>query len=269
MTTNKGLNKPIAGSTGWNVPLNDNADIIDRALGDYATVTGTTGSVSLSTTQVQSLCLKSGTSAFTADVTYVIPATVAGQWIVQNQSASSSYSLIVKNDASGTSVSIANGQTRIVYSDGAKVFFSDSFPSIATQAQAEAATDNTTTMTPLRTSQQVQYSRATQAQAEAATDNTTLMTPLRTSQAITALAPSPTTATVLAATAGASLGAVGTYAFLFNLNAIPGGTAAGSTTWYSNAGSDQYGTTRPTGTWRAMGFPNTAAAYATLCLRIS
>jgi len=125
MTTNKGLNKPLAGSTGWNTPLNDNADILDRALGDYALVSGTSGTISLSTTQVQSLCLKSDTSVFLTDVTFEIPSTVAGQWIVQNQSATSNYNLIVKNAASGTSVSIASGQTRLVYSDGTKVFFSN------------------------------------------------------------------------------------------------------------------------------------------------
>jgi hypothetical protein len=131
---------------------------------------------------------------------------VAGQWLVTNQSAASAFSVIVKNAASATSVSVPNGQSRLVYSDGTKVIYSVDQATIATQAQAEAAIDNTTIMTPLRTSQQVQFSRATQAQAEAGSDNTTLMTPLRTSQAITALAPTPTTANVLAANAGATAG---------------------------------------------------------------
>jgi hypothetical protein len=53
---------------------------------------------------------------------------------------------------------------------------------LATQAQAEAGTDNTTLMTPLRTEQHMVAHFATQAQAEAGTDNTTLMTPLRVEQ---------------------------------------------------------------------------------------
>lgn len=181
-TTNKGLNQPVLGSTGWGTPLNENATILDLALGAFEIVAGTSGTVTLSTTQVQSMCLKSVTAAFSADVTYVVPSGVAGQWLVTNQSAASAFSVIVKNAASATSVSVPNGQSRLVYSDGTKVIYSVDNVAIATQAQAEAATDNTTIMTPLRTSQQVQSTIASQAQAEAGTDNTTLMTPLRTEQ---------------------------------------------------------------------------------------
>ena len=52
----------------------------------------------------------------------------------------------------------------------------------ATQAEAEAGTDNVVLMTPLRTEQHFDSKKATQAQAEAGTDNDTLMTPLRTEQ---------------------------------------------------------------------------------------
>lgn len=57
----------------------------------------------------------------------------------------------------------------------------------ASQAVAEAATDNVARMTALRTSQQVQATIASQAEAEAGVVNTTLMTPLRSAQAISAL----------------------------------------------------------------------------------
>jgi hypothetical protein len=179
-TTNKGLNQPVLGSTGWGTPLNENATILDLALGAFEIVAGTAGTVTLSTIQVQSMCLKSDTVAFTADVTYVVPSGVAGQWLVTNQSAPSAFSVIVKNAASATSVSVPNGQSRLVYSDGNSVIFSDY--NVATQAQAEAKTDNSALMTPLRASQQVQSTIATQAQAIAGTDNTTLMTPLRVAQ---------------------------------------------------------------------------------------
>jgi hypothetical protein len=53
---------------------------------------------------------------------------------------------------------------------------------LATQAQAETGTDNTTFMTPLRTSQTIAADITTQALAEAGADNATLMTPLRTEQ---------------------------------------------------------------------------------------
>ena len=56
----------------------------------------------------------------------------------------------------------------------------------ASQAEAEAGTDNTKFMTSLRTSQSFSQSfsqcKATEAQAQAGTDNATYMTPLRTNQ---------------------------------------------------------------------------------------
>ena len=58
---------------------------------------------------------------------------------------------------------------------------------LATQAEAQAGSDNTKLMTPLRVSEAIASDIASQAQAEAGTDNTTLMTPLRAAQAISAL----------------------------------------------------------------------------------
>jgi hypothetical protein len=76
----------------------------------------------------------------------------------------------------------------------------------------------------------------------------------------------PTTAQILNATAGASVGAVGTYAFLFewdsNNTGTPqivtnvGGTRAGSSLRYgnSNISNANLGSpTTPPGTWRCMG----------------
>lgn len=124
-TTNKGLNQPALGSPSWGTPLNDNAAYIDKALGSFTTVSGTSGSITLTETQYQNMCLKSDTAAFLANVTFVVPSGVAGQWIVVNQSATNTFELRVKNAASGTYVSIGNGETRTVYSDGTTVFFTD------------------------------------------------------------------------------------------------------------------------------------------------
>jgi hypothetical protein len=90
----------------------------------------------------------------------------------------------------------------------------------------------------------------------------------------------PTTAQVLTATAGATAGAVGTYAWLYTTDRVtlsPGDTKAGSTLYFANSGidstqnSDTYLTSPSTsGTWRCMGylrpFGNTSA---TVFLRIS
>lgn len=74
----------------------------------------------------------------------------------------------------------------------------------------------------------------------------------------------PTTTQVLNATAGASVGAVGSYAFLRRINNVgdtrgnilnPGATIAGSLMRYADT-SSLSGT--PSGTWRCMGY---ASAY--------
>jgi len=59
-------------------------------------------------------------------------------------------------------------------------------PALATQAEAQAGTDNTKLMTPLRVKEATTASLAiaTQAEAQAGTDNTKLMTPLRVTEAV-------------------------------------------------------------------------------------
>lgn len=124
-TSNKGLNQPALGSTGWGTPINDNATILDRALGSFTTIADVSGTVNLTLAQTQNMCVKSTTSAFLSDVTFTIPSGVAGQWVFVNQSATNVYNLIIKNVANAASVTIQNGQTRTVYSDGTIVFFVD------------------------------------------------------------------------------------------------------------------------------------------------
>jgi hypothetical protein len=274
-TSNKGLNQPALSSAAWGPPLNDNASIIDKALGAFVTISDTSGTVNLTLSQCQNMCIKSTTSALTANLTLVVPSGVAGQWVFVNQSAPSAFSIIVKNAASATSVSIPIGKTKSVYSDGSSVLFADTEIDISTQAQAEAKTDNTTAMSPLRTAQQITSSLSSQAQAEAGSDNTTLMTPLRVAQAVT-------TGRVLNATALANTGEVGTYAWLgvpfaTTINAgqlVAGGNlryagTLSSTVYSDNTAAAVSGTT-PAGTWRAMGSANNQARIATtMWLRIS
>lgn len=95
---------------------------------------------------------------------------------------------------------------------------------------------------------------ASQAEAEAGTDTSKLMSPERVAQAIDAQV---TTSTVLAATAAATVGAVGTYALLRQTTTstarIPGATLAGSSLRYeSTAGNANY-STAPSGTWMLCG----------------
>ena len=87
--------------------------------------------------------------------------------------------------------------------------------------------------------------------------------------------PTVTTNDVLNATAGASVGAVGTYAllrFIAATAASPGTTHSGSSLYYASASGGAPGSVSPSGTWRLMGATLSGAAndtYASLFLRIS
>lgn len=101
----------------------------------------------------------------------------------------------------------------------------------------------------------------------------------------TAAGGAPTTAQVLSATAGATAGAVGTYAFLLVSNAASFSVSAGSTyagsslRFASNNANTVFGQTfsgTPAGTWRCMGFATKTSSgcsdlysQATVWLRIS
>jgi hypothetical protein len=77
---------------------------------------------------------------------------------------------------------------------------------------------------------------------------------------------------VLERTAGATVGAVGTYAFLLCDPAAtvnPGGTRAGSNLRYTSANPANSTSTAPAGTWMCVGFTSSANQYPTVWLRIS
>jgi hypothetical protein len=123
-TTNKNLEEPGTGDTNWNTPLNNNFTTIDKAFGSFVSIATTTGNYALVTADLQNMCFKSNTSAFTGNVTYTIPAGIKGQWVVINQSAASAFTLSIVCGAS--SVVVDNGKTRSIYCDGSSVFYADS-----------------------------------------------------------------------------------------------------------------------------------------------
>lgn len=92
---------------------------------------------------------------------------------------------------------------------------------------------------------------------------------------VSSTVPAPSTTQVLSATAGASVGAVGTYAFCYQLFgqsvSDPGTTKAGSNLRFSN--SSGQGSSVPSGTWRCMGYASAdnyaSQANTTVWLRIS
>ena len=124
-TTNKALSEPASGDLNWDVNLNANFTTIDKAFGSFVSIPTTTGNYALTTSDLQNMCWKSSTSAFTtANVTYTIPNGVAGQWVVINQSdVTSTKTLSVVCGA--TSVLVDRGTVRSIYCDGTTVSYAD------------------------------------------------------------------------------------------------------------------------------------------------
>jgi microcystin-dependent protein len=117
-TTNKVLNQPAIGSTGWGTPLNDNFGYIDGAFGGVTNinVTGVTATpVVLSAAQYRNLIIKfSGT--LTANVTYQLPSGIGGKWVIRN-SATGAFTVTFASLGGGTSY-VASGGFSNAVSDG-------------------------------------------------------------------------------------------------------------------------------------------------------
>jgi hypothetical protein len=169
---------------------------------------------------------------------------------------------------------VANGGTGVTTSTGTgSVVLSDS-PTLVSPALGTPSALVGTNITGTAAGLSIGGNAATATDATNATNATNAST-------VTTI----TTAQVLNATAGASLGAVGTYALLsrpgYSATVInPGDTIAGSNLRYagglaSGANLASISATAPSGTWRAMGYANNifaccnAAEFATLFLRIS
>lgn len=128
-TTNKVLNQPVIGSTGWGTPLNDNFGYIDGAFGSVTNinVTGVTATpVVLSAAQYRNLIIKfSGT--LTANVTYQLPSGIGGKWVLKN-SATGAFTITLASLGGGTSFVAIPGFANAV-SDGVNT--AGNFDSIA------------------------------------------------------------------------------------------------------------------------------------------
>ena len=128
-TTNKSIEKPGNGDyvNDWNVPVNTDWDIIDKAFGGVQILNpaSVSGSVTLTTTQYQAPILIVGASisspaTLTANVTYVIPSGIGGVWTVYNHTTGS-FTITFASAGGGSSVILAQGYVTTIYSDGTNI----------------------------------------------------------------------------------------------------------------------------------------------------
>lgn len=121
-TTNLQLNQPAYNSTAWDVPLNANEDILDAAFGNTTTISLTNTNVTLTSTQCQAMQIKF-TGALSANIIITVPA-IGGRWTFTN-ATSGAYSVTIASAGAGTSVSISQGYSTTLFSDGTNIAIAD------------------------------------------------------------------------------------------------------------------------------------------------
>ena len=128
-TPNKNIEKPAFNDyvDGWDVPVNDDFTVIDTALGGKTTlnVTGLTATpITLSIAEYQPPIIIL-TNTISANLTYVVPASVGGEWVISNQT-SGAFTVTLSSGGAGTSVVCTQGQNTAIFSDGTNIARSDS-----------------------------------------------------------------------------------------------------------------------------------------------
>lgn len=144
-TTNISLEKPANGdyNNTWNVPVNNDWDIVDQAIGGHITinVVGASGTVSLAATTYRNrILIVSGT--LTANVNYQLPANVGGFWYIYNNTSGSYTVTFSSATGGGTSFVVPQSYTSIVICDGTNVGSALTVPSAAAGSNTQLQFNN-------------------------------------------------------------------------------------------------------------------------------
>lgn len=116
-TTNKQLNRPDYNDQNWNTPLNNSTTIIDQCLGTTVTPSQTsTNTYALALADIQNMRINL-TGSLSATGTVTVPATYGGFWIISNNTTGG-FSANVRVSTGSNLVSVRNGYTTIVFSNG-------------------------------------------------------------------------------------------------------------------------------------------------------
>jgi len=129
-TSNKGLAQPANGSNinTWDVPVNGNFGIIDKAFGGVYSVNlnGQTAPVNISASDAQNLIFNFS-GGLIQNVSITLPLNsgatgiVGGQWIVRNVTTNAYTVTISPISGGGTSVVLPQGAITTIYSDGTNI----------------------------------------------------------------------------------------------------------------------------------------------------
>lgn len=126
-TTNKAFEKPANGDyvDTWNIPVNGDWDIADRAFGGTYSVSLTNTNVTLTQNNAQNVRIRL-TGSLSASVVVYFPAGVSGFYIVQNATTGTyNVTLASAGSSPGTTVLTEQGRTAFIFTDGSNVFYAD------------------------------------------------------------------------------------------------------------------------------------------------
>jgi hypothetical protein len=117
-TPNKAIGEPALSDTGWGTTVNTSLSQIDIAFGGSTSlnVTALSGNQTLSSAQYAPLTLTIS-GVLTANVNYVVPSGVGGQWMIYN-GTTGAFVLSISSAAGGSAVTIPPGALINVSCDG-------------------------------------------------------------------------------------------------------------------------------------------------------
>jgi hypothetical protein len=128
-TPNKHIEKPGNNDyvDTWNVPVNSDWDIIDKAFGGIYTVSLSNSNVTLTQANCQNVCILL-TGTLTANVTIFLPSGVAGFFIFNN-TTTGAYTVTVSSAGGGPySVAAVQSANTFIWTDGTNAFLADNAP---------------------------------------------------------------------------------------------------------------------------------------------
>lgn len=120
-TTNKQLNVPAFNDPNWDVPLNANFNYIDSCFGSGFNASQTSANTyAITSSQLRNMRIYC-TDALSGAGTMTVPATYGGFWIISN-STTGGFDISVKVATGVNTVTVKNGYSTIVFSNGTECY---------------------------------------------------------------------------------------------------------------------------------------------------